>query len=58
MSIWTITSMNIPSGSIVEPPALAVNWSTALQQAVATEPRTYDGLVQGVWAVRRRNHNM
>jgi transposase-like protein len=29
-----------------------------LQQAVATEPKTYDGLVQGSWAARRRNHNM
>jgi len=27
MSIWTITSMNIPFGSIVEPPALAENCS-------------------------------
>ena len=29
-----------------------------LQQAVATEPRTYDGLVQGVWATRLRKHNI
>ena len=29
-----------------------------LQQAVATEPRTYDGLVQGVWAARPGNRNM
>ena len=28
MSIWTITSMNIPFDSIVEPPALAGNCST------------------------------
>ena len=27
MSIWTITSMNIPFDSIVEPPALAENCS-------------------------------
>ena len=29
-----------------------------IQQAVATEPRTYDGLVQGVWAARPRNYNI
>ena len=29
-----------------------------LQQAAATEPRTYDGLVQGVWAARPGNRNM
>ena len=29
-----------------------------LQQAVATEPITYDGLVQGVWAALPRNHNI
>ena len=29
-----------------------------LQQAVATEPRTYDGLVQGVWSALARKHNI
>jgi transposase-like protein len=29
-----------------------------LQQAVATEPRTYNGLVQGVWAARPGNRKM
>lgn len=29
-----------------------------LQQAVAIEPTTYDGLVQGVWAARPGNRNM
>ena len=29
-----------------------------LQQAIATEPTTYDGLVQGVWAARPGNRNM
>jgi transposase-like protein len=29
-----------------------------LQQAVATEPTVYDGLVQGVWAARPGNRNM
>ena len=29
-----------------------------LQQAVAIEPTTYDGLVQGVWAAKHGNHNM
>lgn len=29
-----------------------------LQQAVAMEPTTYDGLVQGVWAARQKNHNI
>lgn len=29
-----------------------------LQQAVAIEPTTYDGLIQGVWAARPANRNM
>jgi transposase-like protein len=29
-----------------------------LQQAAATKPKTYDGLVQGVWAARPENRNM
>jgi len=29
-----------------------------VQQSVATEPKTYDGLVQGVWAARPGNHKM
>jgi len=29
-----------------------------LQHAVATEPKIYDGFVQGSWVARRRNHNI
>jgi len=48
MSIWTSTSMNIPSGSIVEPPAPAGNCSTgSSSRRLPQSPERMMGLSRG-----------